>query len=119
MTAICCEHFMTSIGSLRCQPLARSCTLASRLISSLLEPSFSMFTTSGTSLSPTHVVSEAPPHPKEQDTQLVKYSIDGKEASVVTTFLDKSSQLLWIKPVQPNSSVLALDLLQLKVRKSS
>lgn len=57
-----------------------------------------------------------PPHSQEQETLLVKYSLDGKEASLVTAFLDASSQLLWITFKQDSLSG-PLDLLQLKVRR--
>lgn len=47
-------------------------------------------------------------------TLFVKYSLDGKEASLVNVCFDSTNHLLWITPITPSPGV-SLDLSLLKV----
>ena len=47
------------------------------------------------------------------ETEFIKYSLDGKEVSIVNVSFDDPCHLLWVK--SEGQSVLSLDLLQLKV----
>lgn len=60
------------------------------------------------------LLSPAPPEEVAKESVFVKYSLDGKEASLVTVSFDDSNNLLWITSKSSLQGI-SLDLFQLKV----
>ena len=60
------------------------------------------------------LLSPSPPEEATKESVFVKYSLDGKEANLVTLSFDDSNNLLWITS-KSSFHRISLDLLQLKV----